>query len=350
MDLLIAASVSAISAGSLGYLAYQIRKKEAEFNMLSCAKEYSPSSLMNALKDTQFYPSDVPGEYWINAFVGGDTACASPITSSVNGKTKLIYSLIYRTEIRENNTVMKSLSSQLDNKRLVEINVPKSFVLRDRNSQHVCVIGKNEDVRVLAPLESLGQTQKMKIGGVIQSFVGMVGALIGAAGQSMLDMRNISIGWSESEFGIKVGGFLTVYGKLIYDAKTNTLRIDNPLYFLKNKASALIGLKESLVGHQFMITLLVIPFVLSTYYLVKRWKESYRRYRDKVERAKFEKVNYNIMDEEYKCVICFEHPRNVILKPCMHFSICRDCYESLRTRNCPVCKVPIQETMDIYFS
>jgi len=350
MDLVIASAISAISAGSLGYIAYQIKKKEGEFALLSSAKEYSPSSLMNALSETQFYPGDKPGEYWINAFIGGDTSCQSPVISSVNGKTKLLYSLIYRQEIRENNTFVHNIAARIDNKNPVEIRVPPMFALRDRNSQHVCLVGKNEDVKVLAPLEPIGQAQKMKIGGMLQSFVGKVGVLIGAARDSLFDMRNVSIGWSENEFGIKVGGFLTVYGKVVYNTATNTLKIENPLYFLKNKSAALIRLKESLVGHQFAITLILIPFVLSTYYLVKRWKESYRRYRDKVEREKFEKVNYNIMDEEYKCVVCFERPRNVILKPCMHFSICRVCYESLRSKTCPVCKVPIKETMDIYFS
>ncbi len=46
-----------------------------------------------------------------------------------------------------------------------------------------------------------------------------------------------------------------------------------------------------------------------------------------------------------ECVVCFVKERDVVVYPCSHFCLCRDCKRSVFT--CPMCRSPIREDMAI---
>lgn len=53
------------------------------------------------------------------------------------------------------------------------------------------------------------------------------------------------------------------------------------------------------------------------------------------------------------CVICLENPRDTLIKPCLHFVLCGNCARSLMngaSKECPMCRKPIQDTQRIYMN
>lgn len=60
-------------------------------------------------------------------------------------------------------------------------------------------------------------------------------------------------------------------------------------------------------------------------------------------------------DEEEKdevnrqhCVVCMDSLANVVCLPCKHLSMCMDCGHSDMITLCPICRVPVQEKMEIF--
>mmetsp|Transcript_40587 Transcript_40587/g.107563 ORF Transcript_40587/g.107563 Transcript_40587/m.107563 type:complete len:337 (-) Transcript_40587:190-1200(-) len=43
-------------------------------------------------------------------------------------------------------------------------------------------------------------------------------------------------------------------------------------------------------------------------------------------------------DGDVDCAICYSRPKNVVLFPCRHCSVCRQCLRSLRDETCPLCR------------
>ena len=49
---------------------------------------------------------------------------------------------------------------------------------------------------------------------------------------------------------------------------------------------------------------------------------------------------------KYECCVCMKEQKNVILEPCLHFSICEYCLSKLS--DCPVCRKKIDFFYKIY--
>jgi hypothetical protein len=50
------------------------------------------------------------------------------------------------------------------------------------------------------------------------------------------------------------------------------------------------------------------------------------------------------------CSICYDSDVTLLLEPCNHICICQLCYNSLITKECPICRTNISATRKIYFA
>lgn len=48
------------------------------------------------------------------------------------------------------------------------------------------------------------------------------------------------------------------------------------------------------------------------------------------------------------CILCFFHPKNVVLMPCRHAQFCVPCIRQLQKKQCPTCNEKISNTVSVY--
>ncbi|CAK0908893.1 unnamed protein product [Prorocentrum cordatum] len=60
---------------------------------------------------------------------------------------------------------------------------------------------------------------------------------------------------------------------------------------------------------------------------------------------------YGFEDEgEGECMICYDRPKNVLLLPCHHCTVCHQCLRSLRDEKCPLCRSAFSSYVTLQFS
>lgn len=64
----------------------------------------------------------------------------------------------------------------------------------------------------------------------------------------------------------------------------------------------------------------------------------------------FEKYTYKETEESSLCVMCISNEKNIILLPCKHLCLCKDCSYNSKLKNCPICRTEITEQMRIFSS
>ena len=56
-------------------------------------------------------------------------------------------------------------------------------------------------------------------------------------------------------------------------------------------------------------------------------------------KLKYKETEHTKLVNVYRCVVCMESPKNIILQPCFHYSLCSECLHKVDT--CPICRDPI---------
>lgn len=52
------------------------------------------------------------------------------------------------------------------------------------------------------------------------------------------------------------------------------------------------------------------------------------------------------LENKYRCVICYEKCKNIVLEPCSHFVCCKECSESLLL--CPICRGEFESRLLVF--
>ena len=92
--------------------------------------------------------------------------------------------------------------------------------------------------------------------------------------------------------------------------------------------------------------------------LLRLYKSQLEVYKKLVMDFKLEANKQKVILEEYKrkvgtvdkylCKICFEEYVNCLIMPCMHFVSCKKCIEKIQDNNCPLCRNPFLEYLEIF--
>lgn len=49
------------------------------------------------------------------------------------------------------------------------------------------------------------------------------------------------------------------------------------------------------------------------------------------------------------CMICREQIKNLVFIPCMHIAICQGCHKELELKQCPICRVNVEDAKVVYW-
>jgi len=72
---------------------------------------------------------------------------------------------------------------------------------------------------------------------------------------------------------------------------------------------------------------------------------------DLVKKEKEKAIKKRLHNEEQKhvCVVCLTEPKCVLLMPCQHLCVCKDCSMRGELNKCPLCRKYVHQKMDVYF-
>lgn len=357
--------VGALNVACVGGFWYNIRqyKKNSEtYNDLYTLKVHSPGRLFRAVRQSDFLkqakvnPGN-PDEFIFKGFIEGKVDCKDPIQSRLKKDAKLILSHYFIHELYSNDT-WRNREEVIPEPKKREIRNTSNFALRDPESNsQFCLIHQYYNVDSESALERIGSKRHDKPLTILEKFL-MVLLMVADFFRFKSDVnvplfRGIKIGWTENELGISLNSILTAYGDIIYNKSDGTLRIESPLYLLKDKSNLLSRLSIKKTENIIWSVILSIPAAISTVYLGKMlidYVKKYIRKRKELERDKSRNIKFLNLSDDYKCILCVNKPRDIILKPCMHFSICADCYHKIDKKQCPVCRKDIHDIVEIYFT
>jgi hypothetical protein len=68
---------------------------------------------------------------------------------------------------------------------------------------------------------------------------------------------------------------------------------------------------------------------------------------EQTEITKFSQQEYErLQNEKVLCRVCFEREISVVLLPCRHRVLCRNCSD--KCKKCPFCRITIEERLPVY--
>ena len=67
-------------------------------------------------------------------------------------------------------------------------------------------------------------------------------------------------------------------------------------------------------------------------------------------KSKIQELKLELEREKDKrlCVICTDNNKSILLMPCKHFCLCKECLSHINSSECPLCREPIESAIDVY--
>ena len=159
----------------------------------------------------------------------------------------------------------------------------------------------------------------------------------------------------ESQIDVKMACPLVFVGEFTF--KNGLLRADRVDCFGKSLRTIFLSLDERIKAHKSRVV--AISSALGVFFVSKLiWAMIKRKRERKIVQKEIlkEQMEFisNEIESDFKCVICFQYPRNLIFRPCNHFVTCSICFDSMsdtakEKKNCLMCKQSIDKIIRLDF-
>ena len=319
-----------------------------------------------------------PNEIIGNIFLEGIASTGHPIKSRLMPTVPLIYSNYYISKIYSNN--FHNQSGILSNNNLsANINqfypssiseslvdeapyfnlfayeslqdAAKKIIGHKKKLDQFCRIARNMKLDAKGASKLICSRIYRKSLTLIERIILFIYLVLEAIFSRQATIKGIRIGYVEHEMGVKNDSILGVYGKVIYDKNKKTMRIDYPEYLLKNRNFILNRIMKEIRDKRMLILFLLIPLIISLVKLSSKglnWLKKWNASRRVINADKLTNIKTIIIDD-VKCLNCLSNINNIILLPCEHFCLCKECYlHRIENKNCPKCKREITEIIEVF--
>jgi hypothetical protein len=356
MDVLIYSGIHFATGWGLLALDKKVRKEQKEYDLFSNAHSYTPSGLLHL-----FYNHGQEGfrpnprnldEVKMTTFVEGEVDTLNPIMSRMKSNSKLIYSYHYQGDLYSNDDKM-SFKRLKPLRSMGSATFVSDFVLRDPNDILArCRVEMKNDVDVTNALETIAIekntpepfTWTEKVQDYFSSLLESSAQLAASA----IAFRGIRLGYTETELGIRLNSQLAVFGEVIFDKVTKSMKIESPLLFLNNKDQFIKNLGNTVATLKVGRVVLAVVFLGSG---IMVWKRLFEMYKDWKAGPKVAIVTggngTNNEVAKMACVNCHIRKRSVVTAPCQHLCLCLTCFESMNTKVCPMCEEKVAATTTV---
>lgn len=286
-------------------------------------------------------------------FVQGFVQCTAPIKSLLNNSSKLVLSKLTSETIFSNGEF-----SQTDRQSDI-VNMVNSFKISDSSGENSISLASNSTFdysKALYGIHSTSQIRSLSSAEKIMSWIIFLAKIVMSAFKMGKVLKGFRVGHKNVEKGIVVGQYLVAFGEIVFDRISKELKMDSPIFLLKDKMQKVDQLKKKRASLNFRMTLLFFLMVFFGLGFIKRvikWITKLIAHYKQTKELKRMQKTFEIsktLTDDYKCIICIENAKNVIFRPCLHLAICKLCYDRLREDQCPICKNHIDSYISIYIA
>lgn len=385
MDFAIYSTLGLGSLFTIFNLYQGINLLNAKYNELNESNSFTPESLslfLEKLTQTSNFDQknfkiseNNPTEITGNVFLEGIAFTKHPIKSRLLPHVPLIYSNYYINKIYSNN-LRNKVGSIITNDNLLRESIyqvsqaeslideapyfhlfdyEKTFdnilktIQYHKKTQYNCRIARNLQIDAIGASKLICSRFSFKALTLIERIILFIYLVLEAIFSRQTTIKGIRVGYVEHEIGIKNDSLVNIYGQILYDMKKKTIRMDFPKYMAKNKNSIFNKLVKQIRDKKMIILFLLIPLIISLIKLSTKTFDCFKKWnRSIIIKDKLGKIQ-NIVIDEVKCSICLININNVILLPCEHFCLCKECYQHrLENNQCPKCLVEIKEIIEVF--
>ena len=230
--------------------------------------------------------------------------------------------------------------------KLIDLNASDNsttFVSVHQNDKVECLIDPETIKNTYTPINLSFFEQ---LGLICSTSIGLLMSLL----RFPQPLKNIFVGITDSEFVIKYGGQIMVLGDLTYNFTDKTMKIEHPLKFLSNSTEILLKRIQAKIWKNDIKMIFFLSVSLGFFYFARTSYKGSQRNKIQEKFKMMDKDKFiTTQGKDFKCMVCRNKQKNIILQPCSHLVMCKTCVEKSKEKeqNCPLCKQKYTETIEI---
>ena len=80
----------------------------------------------------------------------------------------------------------------------------------------------------------------------------------------------------------------------------------------------------------------------------QKLKQDIERLQQECDKLELSNLDFQKEKDEKLCVICQDQPKTILLWPCQHMCLCKQCLDHKKWKKCPICRQLVKSTMEVY--